>query len=108
MKDRVSKAIAICPKPAEDRVAVLPDEVTDDSPSGLYVVREHEEKPSSGTVIAVGPGRITDFGIHIVADYVVGERVYHGQYAGIAITVEDTEIIFLRPQEIIAVVDEDC
>ena len=101
-----SLVVISCPTPNGDRYAVLPDEVSDVTESGLVVVKEHVEKPHTGTVVAVGSDVANEDGSP--ARIGAGDRVYHGRFAGIAIDVEvageteAVEVIFLRKDEIIA------
>jgi co-chaperonin GroES (HSP10) len=88
--------------PHEDRVLVQPDEAPKMTDSGLYIPDTAQEriKPSRGTVIAVGPGRLGSDEIlikihNLLAEDVgkepirqqkiplnVGDRILYGNYAG--------------------------
>jgi chaperonin GroES len=49
-------------QPLADRVVVEPLEETEEMRGGLYIPDTAKEKPQQGTVIAVGPGRVSDEG----------------------------------------------
>jgi chaperonin GroES len=89
------------PTPNDNRIAVLLDEEPEQT--GLIQVQyEHVEKPSSGTVVAVGPGTLDpEFG-YIGLPFTLGQKVWFGKYAGLAIDIDEQEIVFLRYDEVIA------
>jgi len=99
-----------CPSPNGDRLAVLPDVVSDVTESGIVVVKEHVEKPHTGTVVAVSKELYEEGEYRWIE---AGNRVYHGRFAGIAIDVEvagesePVEVIFLRKDEVIAYDDAE-
>jgi chaperonin GroES len=64
-----------------------------------------KEKPQEATVIAVGSGRITDDGETIPLDVYVGDRVLVGKYAGTDITLDGTEYLIVREDEILGVIE---
>ena len=45
-------------KPVGDRVIIKQDEAGETTSSGLYIATESKEKPQSGTVLAVGEGKL--------------------------------------------------
>ena len=45
-------------KPLGDRVIVKQDEAEETTASGLYLATEAKEKPQTGTVLAVGEGKL--------------------------------------------------
>ncbi len=49
-------------KPLRDRVFVRYSSEEDKTSGGLFIPDTEKEKPQRGTVVAVGPGRITDDG----------------------------------------------
>jgi chaperonin GroES len=49
-------------QPLEDRVVIRPAEETESMRGGLYIPDTAKEKPTQGSVIAVGPGRLDDNG----------------------------------------------
>ena len=54
---------------------------------------------------AIGRGRITDGGELIPLDVNVGDRVLIGKYAGTEITLDGTEYLIVREDEILGVVE---
>ncbi|KWF16757.1 co-chaperone GroES [Burkholderia pseudomultivorans] len=93
-------------RPLHDRVIVkrLDQETT--TASGIVIPDSAAEKPDQGEVIAVGPGRRDTDGQRIAPDLKVGERVLFGKYAGQPVKVDGAELLVLREEDIVAVVNQ--
>jgi len=91
-------------KPLHDRVVVRALDPETRSPGGIVIPDNAKEKPTTGEVLAVGPGRVTDDGVTVPVTVKVGDRVLFGQYAGQKIKVNGEEIAILREEDVLAVV----
>ena len=70
-------------KPLGNRVVVEPLEGDEQvSAGGIYIPDTAKEKPQEGTVVAVGPGRVTDDGKNVPMELKVGDIVIYSKYAG--------------------------
>lgn len=92
-------------KPLGDRVIVKADEAEETTASGLYLAREAKEKPHTGVVKAVGPGKLDKDGNVVPVPLKVGDKVVFGKYGGTEITVDDDEVLILRADDIYAVIE---
>ncbi|MBP6654310.1 MAG: co-chaperone GroES, partial [Propionivibrio sp.] len=63
------------------------------------------EKPDQGQVLAVGPGKRDENGKHVTLDVKVGDRVLFGKYAGQTVKVEGEEVLVMREEDIMGVVE---
>lgn len=92
-------------KPLSDRVVVEPaDEEQSTSPGGIIIPDTAKEKPQQGSIVAVGPGRVTDEGATIDMSVNVGDSVIYSKYAGTEYSQNGTEYLILRESEILAIV----
>jgi chaperonin GroES len=91
-------------KPLHDRVVVRALDQETRSPGGIVIPDNAKEKPTTGEVLAVGPGRVTDDGVTIPVTVTVGDRVLFGQYAGQKVKVNGQEIAILREEDVLAVI----
>ncbi len=91
-------------KPLGDRVIVKADEAETTTASGLYLVKENKEKPQTGIVLAVGPGRLGKNGECLPMPVKVGDRVVYGKYGGTEITHEGQNLLILRADDLFAVI----
>ncbi|MDR0513924.1 MAG: co-chaperone GroES [Coriobacteriaceae bacterium] len=90
-------------KPLGDRVIVKQDEAETTTASGLYLATEAKEKPQTGTVLAVGAGKLDKDGKNLPMPVKEGDRVIYGKYGGTEITVEGEEVLILRADDLYAV-----
>jgi chaperonin GroES len=93
-------------KPLEDRVVVRASEAEQTTASGLVIPDTAKEKPQEGTVIAVGPGRVSDQGERIPLDVSEGDTVVYSKYGGTEIKLQGDEYLILSARDILAVVEK--
>ena len=101
--------MAIKLKPRNDRVVVQPDAEEEKSAGGIMLAPSaSKDKPQQGTVIAVGPGKPIDTSTKDVAkmDLKPGMKVLFGKYSGTEVKVNDQDMLVLREDDIIAVVED--
>jgi chaperonin GroES len=91
-------------RPLHDRVIVKRLDQETRTASGIVIPDSAAEKPDQGEIVAVGPGRRGDDGKRVEPDLKVGERVLFGKYAGQSVKVDGNELLVLREEDIVAVV----
>ncbi|HLU00576.1 MAG TPA: co-chaperone GroES [Burkholderiaceae bacterium] len=91
-------------RPLHDRVIVkrLDNERT--TASGIVIPDSAAEKPDQGEIIAVGTGKRTEDGKVLPLEVKVGEKVLFGKYAGQNVKVDGEEVLVMREDEILAVI----
>ena len=89
-------------KPLGDRVIIKQDEA-EETASGLYLATEAKEKPQTGTVLAVGEGKLDKDGKLIPVPVKEGDKVLYGKYGGTEITVDGEDVMILRADDLYAV-----
>lgn len=90
-------------RPLADRVVVEPLEETEEMRGGLYIPDTAKEKPQQGTIVAIGPGRLSDEGERIPVELEVGDRVLYGKYSGTEVTLDDHEYLIIKESDVLAV-----
>ncbi len=93
-------------QPLDDRIVVRPSEAEETTASGLVIPDTAKEKPQEGTVIAVGPGRISDQGERIALDVSEGDTVVYSKYGGTEIKLSGEEYLILSARDILAIVEK--
>jgi len=93
-------------RPLEDRVVVQANEAEQTTASGLVIPDTAKEKPQEGTVLAVGPGRISDNGERITLDVKEGDVVVYSKYGGTEIKQAGEEYLILSARDILAIVEK--
>ncbi|MDG1806168.1 co-chaperone GroES [Flavicella sp.] len=86
-------------KPLADRVLVEPLAAETKTASGLIIPDSAKEKPSKGTVVAVGNGTKDE-----AMTVKVGDTVLYGKYAGTELKLEGTDYLIMRESDIFAIV----
>jgi chaperonin GroES len=102
----MATATQVAIKPLEDRVVVKASEAETTTSSGLVIPDTAKEKPQQGTVIAVGPGRISDQGQRIELDVKEGDTVVYSKYGGTEIKLGGEEYLILSARDILAIVEQ--
>jgi chaperonin GroES len=92
-------------RPLHDRVIVRRKEEERTTAGGIVIPDSAAEKPSTGEILAVGSGKITDSGDVRVLDVKIGDTVYFGKYSGTELKVDGEELLIMREDDIIAVVE---
>jgi chaperonin GroES len=93
-------------RPLHDRVIVKRVEAERTTASGIVIPDSAGEKPDQGEVLAVGPGKRDDNGKQIALDLKVGDRVLFGKYAGQAVKVDGQEVLVMRVEDIMGVLQK--
>ena len=88
--------------PLGARILVKPAEREEQTKSGIFLPDTAQEKPQEGTIIEVGPGRVTDEGKHIPMDLKKGDLVLYAKYGGTEIKEEGEEYLLLTERDILA------
>ncbi len=91
-------------RPLFDRVLLKRNDEPTRSKGGLFLPETSKEKPSEGTVLAVGSGKSADDGKITPLTVKVGDRVAFGKYAGTEIKVEGEDRIILREDDILGII----
>jgi chaperonin GroES len=64
------------------------------------------EKPDQGEVVSIGKGKILDDGNVRPIDIEVGNKVLFGKYSGQTVKVDGDELLVLREDDIMAVIED--
>ena len=95
--------MALKVKPLSDRVVVEPAPAEDVSTGGIILPDTAQEKPQQGTVVAAGPGKVSDSVRNVAMEVKKGDRVLYGKYSGTEFSFEGTEYLIMRESDILAV-----
>ena len=93
-------------KPLHDRVIVrrIEDNVNQTA-GGLYIPDSAKEKPQEGEVIAAGDGKYREDGSRQTLDVKQGDRILFGKYSGSEIKIDGEELLIMREDEILGIVE---
>ena len=88
-------------RPLDDRVVVKPLDAEEKTPGGIVLPDTAKEKPQTGKIIAVGPGKRLESGDRADLAVKVGDRVIYGKYSGTEVKVEGEDLKILRESDIL-------
>ena len=92
-------------KPLHDRVLVKRLDSEEKTKGGIIIPDSAKEKPLEGIVIAAGDGKVTDDGKTQALAVKKDDKILFGKYAGTEIKVDGEEMIILREDDILAIVE---
>ena len=92
-------------RPLHDRVIVKSMEEERTSPGGIVIPDAAAEKPIKGKVIAAGNGKILENGDVRGLDVSVGDTVLFGKYAGTEVKVDGEDLLVMKEDDILAVIE---
>lgn len=95
-------AVARSLQPLGDRIVVKAVEQETQTKSGIYIPDSAKERPQEGSVIAVGPGRITDDGNRLDMSVAVGDTVIYSKYAGTEFEDDGEEYLIMKETDVLA------
>ena len=92
-------------KPLADRVIVKPSEAEEKTKGGIILPDTAKEKPIEGTIVAIGPGKVSDDGKIVKPEVKIGDKVLYGKYSGTEITTAGgEELLIMREDDVFAIV----
>jgi len=92
-------------RPLHDRVIVRRLEEERKTAGGIVIPDTAKEKPVQGEVIAVGTGKLMEDGKVRPLDVKVGDKILFGKYSGTEVKVGDEELLVMREEDIMGVVE---
>jgi len=92
-------------RPLNDRVLVLRVEEEQKSAGGIIIPDTAKEKPLEGKIVAAGPGKMGDDGKRVPLEVKKGDRILFSKYAGSEIKIDGVEQLFMREEDILAILD---
>jgi chaperonin GroES len=90
----------------EDKVILKIDQVEEVTESGLYIPDTATAMPETGTVVAVGPGRVAANGKLIPTGINVGDKVLFQRRAAQRVEIEGEDYLIFLSEHILAIVED--
>jgi len=103
-------------RPLSNRVIVQRlEDSTGRTSGGLYIPEVAKEKPTHGVVVAVGPGHRTEKGTIVPVGFIEpgrsiapGDKILFGKYSGSEVSFDGKELLIVREEEILGVIEENA
>jgi chaperonin GroES len=91
--------------PLADKVVVKRLEADEKTAGGIVLPDSAKDRPQQGRVLSVGDGRLLPGGKRMKPQVSEGDRIVFSSYAGTEVDVDGDELLILREEDILAVVD---
>ena len=90
-------------RPLNDRIIVRRLEEERKSAGGIVTPDTAAEKPSTGEVVAAGPGKTDEHGKIVSMSVKVGDKILFGKYSGQEFKMEGSDYLHMREDDVIGV-----
>ncbi len=91
-------------RPLGNRIVLRRLESEETTAGGIVLPDNAKEKPREGTVLAVGPGKVTGTGKTIPLTIKAGDRVLFGQWGGTEVKIDGEDLLILGEDEVLGIV----
>lgn len=92
-------------QPLGDRIVVAREEALDTTAGGIYLPESAKDKPSRGTVLSVGEGKILSDGSRSPLQVKPGDQVLFTSYGPDEIKDGDNTFLLMREDDVLAVIE---
>ena len=105
MATATKKKSKVTLQPLGDKVVVEREESKERTAGGILIPDAAKDKPSRGTIIAIGTGKLLDDGTRGAMQVKKGDRVLFTSYAPETIEIDDEEFLLMSESDILAVIE---
>ena len=92
--------------PLSDKIVILPKEEGEQMYGNIVVPDTGQDKPEIGTVLAVGPGRISTDGTLIPNKIEVGVTVMVPKFGAQVVTVENETYVMASENDVLGIIKQ--
>ncbi|RMD82027.1 MAG: co-chaperone GroES [Candidatus Dadabacteria bacterium] len=92
-------------RPLQDRIIVKRMKEEETTAGGIIIPDTAKEKPQEGKVVAVGKGKVGEDGKVQKLEVKKGDRVLFGKYAGTEVTIDGTEYLIMREDDVLGIIE---
>ncbi len=104
MAQQAAKKITL--KPLGNRVLAQRLEAQETMKGGIILPDSAKKKQEKAKVVAVGPGKRLDDGKTVPVPVKIDDIILMDKYSGQEVTIDDEELIILKADDIIAIIEE--
>lgn len=94
--------------PLQDRVLIKPDEKEETTAGGIILPNnpDGDQKPGTGTIIQVGPGRLKEDNQRHPIALEKGQQVVYACYAGTGVKIDGVDHLIMKEDDVMGVIGE--
>ena len=105
MATATKKKSKVSLQPIGDRIVVERESTEGKTSGGIFLPDTAKDKPSRGTVVSVGTGRLLGDGTRAPMHLKVGDRVIFTSYAPDEMKIGDETLLLMREEDVLAVIE---
>ena len=92
--------------PLGDKIVILPQEEGEQTYGNIIVPDTGQEKPQIGTVLAVGPGRVSTSGVLVPNKLKVGVTVMVPKFGAQVVVVENETYVVASENDVLGIIKQ--
>jgi len=93
-------------RPLYGRIVVKRDESDEKSSGGIILVKDAQEKPQKGLVLAIGEGRLLQSGEIAPVKVSVGDKILFAKFSGAEVNDGTQKVLIMHEEDVLAVIEE--
>jgi chaperonin GroES len=93
-------------RPLDDWIIVEQHEAEDKTPGGILLPEQAKEKPTRGTVLAIGPGKMLKSGNRGPLSVKTGDAVFYRKYSGTEVEIDSKKYTIVRENDVLAIIEK--
>ena len=93
--------------PLGDKIVILPQEEGEQMYGNIIIPDAGQERPEMGTVLAVGPGRVSTSGVFVPNKLEVGVTVMVPKFGAQVVTIENETYIMASENDVLGIVKQN-
>jgi len=106
MPTKTAKKTKVAVRPLHDKIIVRRDEAETVTESGIYLPEGSKERPKTGTIEAIGDGKLnTETGERTPLSVNTGDKIIFSSYAGTELKLDGEELLIMSEDDVLAVID---
>ena len=90
--------------PLGDKIVILPQEEGEQMYGNIIIPDAGQERPEMGTVLAVGPGRVSTSGVFVPNKLEVGVTVMVPKFGAQVVTIENETYIMASENDVLGII----
>lgn len=91
--------------PLDDRLLIFVEGASEKTAGGIIIPGSVAQRPNRGKVLATGRGRRSKKGLLRPLDVNVGDVILFPEHAGTPVTLQGSELLILREEEVLGITD---
>ena len=104
-KKAKAKSKSVSLQPLGERIVVRREESQETTAGGIFLPESAKDKPSRGTVVSVGEGRMTKDGSRVALSVSPGDEVLFTTYGPDELKFGDETLLLMREDDVLAIIE---